>query len=217
MAINSAFIMFRKSCREQKEVGCETHFSSPDGRVYLGEGSPCNACAPRAREASILSFRADGSDVKIVATGLRNPFGLAFDPTGALWATDNGRDDLGDAVPDELNRILPGKRYGYPTCYGIRRGSGCAGTQPAIAELESHSSADGLAFGPDGAAYVALWGTYFGNKHGRYVVRVDLSNRTPKVTRFATGFDHPLAVLFAKDGAMLVADWGTGIVWRIAG
>ena len=52
--------------------------------------------------------------------------------------------------------------------------------------------------------------------HGRYVVRVDLSGAKPKVTRFATGFDHPLAVLFLKDGAMLVADWGTGIVWRVA-
>ena len=188
----------------------------PDGRIYLGEGSMCNACAPKPREASILSFRPDGTDVKVVATGLRNPFGLAFDAKGTLWATDNGRDDLADRVPDELNRIVPGKRYGFPGCYGIRKGSGCAGSEPAVVELEPHSSADGFAFGPDGAAYVALWGTYYGTRHGRSVVRVDVSGAKAKVTRFATGFDHPLAVRFLKDGAMLVADWGTGIVWRVA-
>ena len=36
------------------------------------------------------------------------------------------------------------------------------------------------------------------------------------MTRFARGLDHPIAVLFAPDGALLVADHGTGIVWRIA-
>ena len=186
----------------------------PDGRVYLGEGSRCDACKPRPREASILSFRPDGSDVRVVATGLRNPYGLAFDSSGVLYATDNGRDDHGDSVPEELNRITPGGRYGYPSCWGIRKGTGCAGTVAPVAELEPHGSADGVAFGASNVAFVALWGTYYGEKHGRYIARVD--TQTGRVTRFASGFDHPLAVLVPPDDSLLVADWGTGIVWRIA-
>ena len=69
----------------------------PDGRLYLGSGSTCNACVERdRRSAAILSFRRDGSDLRVVARGLRNPYGLAFHPrTGALYASVNGRDDLG--------------------------------------------------------------------------------------------------------------------------
>jgi hypothetical protein len=33
---------------------------------------------------------------------------------------------------------------------------------------------------------------------------------------FARGFDHPLAVLVARDGALFVSDWGTGRVYRIS-
>ena len=52
----------------------------PDGRLYLGSGSTCDACRERDRRSgAILSFGLDGSDVQIVATGLRNPFGLVFD------------------------------------------------------------------------------------------------------------------------------------------
>jgi hypothetical protein len=195
----------------------------PDGRLYLGAGSTENAMRPRDRRtAAILSFRPDGRDLRVVATGLRNPYGLAFDASGVLWATDNGRDDLGNGVPEELNLIVAGRRYGYPSCYGIRRGTGCAGTAAPVAELESHASADGLAFAPaafaptmEGDAFVALWGTYFGRSHGRYVARVQLREGRARVTRFATGFEHPLAVVFTPGGSLLVADWGSGTVWEI--
>jgi glucose/arabinose dehydrogenase len=194
------------------------------GRLYLGSGSTCNACPQRSRlSAAVLSFKPDGSDLRVFASGLRNPYGLAVDGRGRLWATDNGRDEKTLGAPDELDLLRPGHRYGFPTCYGFRRGSSCAGTDPPVALFAAHTSADGIAFAPPtfapqmgGDAFVALWGTYFGNAVGRYVVRVHLRDGTHRVERFATGFDHPLAVTFAKDGALLVADWGTGIVWRIA-
>jgi glucose/arabinose dehydrogenase len=67
----------------------------PDGRLYLGSGSTCDVCRERdRRSAAVLSFRPDGGDLRVVARGLRNPYGLAFQPgTGALYASDNGRDD----------------------------------------------------------------------------------------------------------------------------
>ena len=43
-------------------------------------------------EATILRMNPDGSDLEVFATGLRNPYDLAFSPTGDLFATDNNGD-----------------------------------------------------------------------------------------------------------------------------
>jgi len=51
--------------------------AGPNGRLYIGSGSTCNACKERdARSAAILSVLPNGRDLRIVANGLRNPFGL---------------------------------------------------------------------------------------------------------------------------------------------
>jgi glucose/arabinose dehydrogenase len=44
----------------------------------------------------------------------------------------------------------------------------------------------------------------------------DTDGRVVRQVVFARGFDHPLAVLVAQDGALLVSDWGTGRIYRIA-
>jgi glucose/arabinose dehydrogenase len=58
------------------------------GRLYWGSGSTCDACTERdVRSAAILSLRPDGSDLRVVARGVRNPYGLAVQPkTGRLYA-----------------------------------------------------------------------------------------------------------------------------------
>ena len=86
-----------------------------DGRLYLGSGSTCDACSERdPRSAAILSFRPDGSGLRIVATGLRNPYGLTF-VGRTLYATVNGRDKLGDGEPaEEVVNVRQGGRYGWP-------------------------------------------------------------------------------------------------------
>jgi glucose/arabinose dehydrogenase len=189
--------------------------SGPDGRLYLGSGSTCDACVEHdPRSAAILSFRPDGSDVRVVARGLRNPYGLVF-AGRTLYATVNGRDDLGDGEPAEsVVRIRPGARYGWPACwpsYALRRLIGaCAGATAPVAYLEPHSSADGIAAWR-GDLFVAEWGEYLARRHGRYVVRI----RRGRVTRFATGFVHPLALAVDPSGGLLVADWGRGVIYEI--
>ena len=92
----------------------------PDGWLYIGVGSTCNACDDLdRRSAAILRFNIDTGESEIYATGLRNPFDIAFHPeNGELFATDNGRDDLGmDAPFEELNHIIQGGDYGYPDCW----------------------------------------------------------------------------------------------------
>lgn len=194
---------------------------------YLGVGSTCNACAEvDPRSATIMRFHLDGTHGEIYARGLRNPYGLAFRPgTGQLYATDNGRDDFGNSVPDELNRIVRGGRYGWPNCWGRGGGSGCAGTIAPVASFEPHSSADGLVFYEgkafprryQGDAFVAEWGDSVNALGtGQRVKRVHFSGGRATVSDFTTGLVHPLALAVGTDGALLVADFGTGTIWRIA-
>jgi len=205
-----------------------------DGRLYFGSGSTCNACAERSRlSATVLSVRPDGRDLRVVSRGLRNPFGLAVQPgTGRLFASVNGRDDLGDGEPAEaIVEIRPGRWFGWPGCWPsasrLRLAGRCAGVSPPAAYLEPHSSADGLAFYGGrsfpaeyrGNLFVAEWGTFSRSRHGRRLVRVRLgpagTGARAKVSVFARGFSHPLAVAIDRLGALLVADYGRGIVYRI--
>lgn len=203
-----------------------------DGKwFFVGIGSTCDACRESdSRSASIMRFAEDGSQQEVYAHGLRNPFGLAIHPeSGELFATDNGRDVPVVGVPDELNVVTENGNYGWPDCWGRGQGSHCEGTIPPIAEFQEHASADGLAFYTGasfpqdylGNAFVALWG---GNipvpSVGKRVDRVVLSRTNGQwqgtVTSFASGFDHPIAVAVgSEDGALYVADYGGGQIYRI--
>jgi glucose/arabinose dehydrogenase len=92
-----------------------------DGKLYVAMGSTCNVCEELdQRRATIMRYNADGSNGEIFASGLRNSVGFAFAPwDGALYATDNGRDLLGDDYPPcELNRVEQGGFYGWPYLNG---------------------------------------------------------------------------------------------------
>jgi glucose/arabinose dehydrogenase len=201
------------------------------GRLYFGSGSTCDVCREKSGlSAAVLSVRPDGSDLRVVSRGLRNPFGLAVDAeTGKLYASVNERDELGANEPAEtVVEIRQGRRFGWPACWPSYRrkrlvGS-CRGVTPPLAYLEPHSSADGLAvYRGDsfparfqGSLFVAEWGEYLERRHGRKLTRVVLRRgRAATVSTFATGFDHPIAVTVDRLGALLVADYGRGVVYRI--
>lgn len=97
---------------------------SPDGqRLYVGVGSLSNIAehgfeAEEGRACIVeLDLRSGAS--RIFASGLRNPVGLAWEPTtGALWTVVNERDGLGDETPpDYLTSVKDGGFYGWPYCY----------------------------------------------------------------------------------------------------
>jgi glucose/arabinose dehydrogenase len=206
-----------------------------DGRLYVGSGSTCDACRERdPRSAAILSLRPDGRDVRVYASGLRNPYGLAVQPrTGRLYATVNGQDKLGTAgdpePADTLVLVKGGARYGWPRCWAdartLRLAGSCRGVTRPAAYFEPHASADGVVFYAGtsfprayrGDLFVAEWGQYYSRRFGRRIVRVELGRggRARRVTSFASGFEHPLALLVDRRGGLLVADWGRGVVYRI--
>jgi len=128
----------------------------PDDMLYVSVGSTCNICAPAAMTAAILRMKPDGTGLETYAEGVRNSVGFAWHPvTHELWFTDNGRDMLGDDVPnDELN-VAPkaGLHFGFPFChqgdvadpeFGSQRA--CSTTEPPVQKLGAHVAAIGFTF-----------------------------------------------------------------------
>lgn len=133
----------------------------PDGLLYVGIGSTCNVCLESdSRNATVYSMHDDGSDFKVLATGLRNASFLRFHASGELWATGNQRDLIGDDIPpDEINIIQEGKFYGWPFCYGqnildtafdasASAQEKCNNATPPHIEIQAHSAPLGLDFVP---------------------------------------------------------------------
>jgi glucose/arabinose dehydrogenase len=184
--------------------------AAPDGRLVMGISSACDHCASTSKwSATIVSFRPDGSRARVYATGIRAPFGLAFVPgTSDLLVSMNQRDDLGARTPgDWLATVSAGDDWRFPACYG-QGGPACADVPQPLAVLDRHAAAGGVAV-LEHAALVAEWQT------GR-VLRVPLAGSTPNATPFLTGVRNPLALATTRDGALLVGDWGSGRIYRIA-
>lgn len=73
--------------------------------------------------------------------GHRNPQGLAFRPgTPELWSTEHGPE-----VNDELNFIVKGKNYGWPSCTGTAACPSIPDYQAAVRQYE-----------PDGKNTIAI-------------------------------------------------------------
>ncbi len=94
-----------------------------EDKIYIAVGSGTNVAekgiANEIMRANILVINKDGSDLKVYASGLRNPVGMAWYPgTHTLWAAVNERDELGDnLVPDYFTKVKQGGFYGWPYCY----------------------------------------------------------------------------------------------------
>ncbi|PTA68147.1 PQQ-dependent sugar dehydrogenase [Deinococcus arcticus] len=216
----------------------------PDGRMYVSVGSTCNVCEETdARRAAVWVYDADGSNGRLFASGLRNAVGLEWFG-GQLYATNNGRDQLGDDIPPEAFwRLSDGGFYGWPYCYptqpgqpqvwdsnfGKRTAATCTGAVPALALTTAHSAPLGLAFYTgktfparyQGQMFVALHGSWNRTEKSGYKV-ITVDPQTGQSADFLTGFlkggavsGRPVDLAVTPDGALLLTDDGAGRVWRI--
>jgi glucose/arabinose dehydrogenase len=224
---------------------------SPDGsRLLLAVGSGDNVGddpkADETRRADILDYSPDGKDMKIYASGIRNPVTIAFYPGSTdLWATTNERDLLGDNLPpDYVTVVKRGGFYGWPWFYiGGNQDPRHKGEHDELKDkvlvpdvlFQPHSAPLGLAFYEGsqfpasyrGSAFVALHGSWNrAQRTGYKIVRIPVENGKPTgaYQDFMTGFvtangavwGRPVGVAEAKDGSLLVSDDGSGSVWRIS-
>ncbi|MFN3232177.1 MAG: PQQ-dependent sugar dehydrogenase [Alphaproteobacteria bacterium] len=218
----------------------------PDGRLYIAIGTPCNVCMPSEKDmaGSIFSMETDGSDVQVVASGIRNSVGLAFHPVnGDLYFTDNGADMMGDNTPpEELNRLTEtGQNFGYPWFGGgrartaeFRDQSVPEGVQFPIEEFQAHTAGLGFAFyqgsmfpsGYQGDVLLAQhgsWNRTFPVGYRVMRVRIDENGNATGKEVFASGWlkrgrdwGRPVDVKGLPDGSILVSDDKAGVIYRIA-
>lgn len=216
----------------------------PDGMLYVSIGSSCNVCEEEdRRRATIMRYNADGSGGEPFAIGLRNAVGITFDPdTGLLWATNNGRDGMGDDVPPEtINQPRLGDDFGWPGCHAgevidpqFGDASACDGiAQPAV-KMQAHSAPLGLTF-VSGGQLSAYAGDLLVAFHGSWnrttptgfkVVRIPFENGAPtgQVEDFVTGWllpsgdrwGRPVDVLIAPDGSLMISDDEGGRIFRLS-
>ena len=217
----------------------------PDGNLYLAIGSTCDVCRERdARRAAIVRYGSDGGNERLVASGLRNPVGLAFEPrTGTLWTAVNERDwKSGGAPPDYVTAIKDGASYGWPDCYALNgtftpdpefRGTPeCRGFTTPTLELPPHSAPLGLAFYTGrqfpasyrGNLFVALHGSRPELPRAGYkIIRLVIdANRVVGVEDFSIWWNadrgtlgRPVDMVVGRDGALYVSDDHAGRIYRV--
>ena len=186
----------------------------PDKKLYVPFGAPCNICEPSKEYAQIRRYDPDGSNMEVVATGVRNTQGFDWHPkTGELWFTDHGRDWMGDDGPqDELNRMAkPGLNFGYPYCHaaGIvdpdvvkadKKATACKDVVKPVALMGPHSAVMGVKF-YTGDMFPAAY------KNTMFIARKGSWNRTKKL-----GYDVVHAVPSADGKSVKMTPFLTGFL-----
>ncbi len=224
--------------------------ASRDGRyLYATVGSNSNVGENGLDEeegrAAIWQIDLQNGTKRLYATGLRNPNGLAWEPTtGALWTVVNERDELGnDLVPDYLTTVRDGGFYGWPYSYFGQHvdkrvkpqdaGKVAAAIAPDYA-LGAHVAALGLAAGDSRLPPPYRSGMFIG-QHGSWnrkpaagyqVVFVPFADGKPAgpplpilsgfVNAKGKALGRPVGVAIAGDGALLVADDVGNTIWRVS-
>jgi glucose/arabinose dehydrogenase len=216
----------------------------PDGWLYFQIGSPGNILIPPVTHAQIARVDPDRGVLETVAAGVRNSVGMDFHPvTRELWFTNNGRDWMGEDVPnDTLHRVThKGMNFGFPFCHQgdllddeFGKGRSCKEFDPPALKLGPHVAPLGMRFYTGQQFPPEYRNNIFIAEHGSWnrtrklgfnVSRVvlDDNGQVVKYEPFATGFlqgesfwGRPVDVQVAPDGALLVSDDVAGAIYRIA-
>jgi glucose/arabinose dehydrogenase len=224
--------------------------ASPDGRyLYATVGSNSNVgengLDVEKNRAAILQIDLSNRNVRVFASGLRNPNGLGWEPnSGALWTAVNERDELGnDLVPDYMTSVKDGGFYGWPwSYYGQHVDKRVEPPRPdKVAEalvpdyaLGAHTASLGLAFYQGSLLPERYRGGVFIGQHGSWnrkprngyqVVFIPFGGGKPngQPVTVLDGFindndeamGRPVGVAVDKFGGLLVADDVGNTVWRL--
>jgi glucose/arabinose dehydrogenase len=224
--------------------------ASADGsKLFVGVGSNSNAAEngldAEHERAAVWEIDPRTGSHRILASGLRNPVGLAWEPeSGELWVAVNERDELGDSVPpDYMTALHDGAFYGWPfSYYGQHVDNRVTPQNPELVAkaippdyaLGAHTASLGLCWSAGSALPEFRHGMFVG-QHGSWnrktysgykVVFVPFVGGKPTGTPVdvLSGFldaghralGRPVGVAIDKRGALLVADDVGNVVWRVS-
>ena len=216
----------------------------PDQKLYVAIGAPCNICEPKGLEGTIIRMDPDGSDVEVVARGVRNSVGFDWHPeTGVLFFTDNGADGMGDDIPaDELNMVTSvGQHFGFPflggasvKLTGFEDAQAPADAVAPVIEFQAHTANLGIHFYRGAMfpseyrndAFVAQHGSWNRTEAVGYrIMRIRFDDDGNAVSKevFADGWlegqfavGRPVSITELPDGSLLVSDDFANVIYRIS-
>ena len=231
----------------EKHHGWKFIAFGPDNKLYVPVGAPCNICNEDDEIfASIARMNPDGSDLEVFAHGVRNSVGFDWHPdTKELWFTDNGRDMLGDDVPDdELNHApKAGMHFGYPFCHAgevkdpeFGDLKPCEDFTPPAQKMGAHVAAIGMRFYKGETFPEEYQKNIFIAKHGSWNrtqksgynisrVKLDADSKVISHEVFAEGWlnettqevwGRPADVQELPDGSLLISDDFANVIYRIS-
>ncbi len=211
-------------------------------KVYVAVGSSCNVCEEKEEiRASVSVMNPDGSDQRIIATGVRNAVGLEW-VEGKLYATNMGADHLGDDRPEDvIYAIEEGKNYGWPYYYQYQGQIVEDTTQAwehktieasdvplAYAVLQAHDSPLDLKYFDHTFADNSLKNYFLTALHGSGYVS---KNKGHAIVRFKKGtipevfvdgfvndgerYGRPCGLLRLNERTLLFTDDRAGVVYRL--
>lgn len=228
---------------DKKHHGWKFISFGPDGKLYVPVGAPCNICESEEEIfASITSMNPDGTDLNIVAKGVRNTVGFTWHPeTSELFFTDNGGDMLGDDLPAcELNKVSSNNmHFGYPYChqgdtldkdFGTEKD--CADYTKPFQKLGPHVAPLGCEFSnfnknPKNEILIAEHGSWNRSKKLGYritKVKLDANNNSAGYEDFITGWlddetdevwGRPVDLEWMPDGSLLISDDFADVIYRV--
>lgn len=194
----------------------------PDGRLYVGadtgllnnnDHGPANL-SPYLYD--ILSMDTSGKALKVFATGIRQPWQMAFAPgSRSPFVSDLGQDGPKSVKnpPDFLLKVSRGQNYGFPDC-NQTTGSPCASFAKPFASFAPHSDIMGVAVS-GGMLYLGSF-VGMGGHGGGALYAMPISGGQPKPV--VTGFQAATDALAAHNGFLYVGgstDKGAGYVYRV--
>lgn len=202
--------------------------------LYVSTGSSCNICVENSpMRAAIWSSDLKGGDLKQVATGLRNSVFMTLNPDETqIWATNMGRDNLGDDLPpDTINVIKEGANYGWPYCYGNKITDvetnknnskfDCTKMEAPTLEIPAHSAPLGLAFLDNDllVAYHGSWNrkTPTGYKIVRFKNGLAEDFLTGWLTENGDVLGRPADILIKNNGdEIFISDDKAGVIYLLS-
>lgn len=214
---------FRKSKKiytgPKKFTGFSGLSFGPDGRLYAGVAlnqKYDHVKDPSPYGNSVVSMTADGKDLQVVTTGLRQPWMLTFAKGNPNpFVSDLGPDlPANNGAPDLIVNAAPGDDYGFPACDWLKAES-CEGFAEPLVKLDAIPAKKGkkIQQSPMGIGsigddlYVALFSAM-------KVVR--LKTDGTGIKPFMTGFVAPVLSVATNKGKVYVGDL-TGSIYEVKG
>lgn len=230
----------------EKHHGWKFIAFGPDGLLYVPVGAPCNICKSDDPYAALTRMDTEGKKMEVVQRGIRNTVGFTWHPqTKDLWFTDNGRDMMGDDMPNcELNRAeTDGLHFGYPYCHEgdlpdpeFGKKADCNKYRKPVAKMGAHTAPLGIRYVQSSQFPSTHQNAFFIARHGSWnrtvksgydvqMVKTDTLGQLVSMEPFISGWlsddkqdvwGRPVDVQTYSDGSLLISDDFANCIYRVS-